>query len=61
MMDEHDVMTIEEAAAYLRMHPQTLREKVAAGEVPGKKLANKWVFSRKQLLEWVEKNDGGAK
>ena len=58
MPSDNDILTIEEAANYLRMHSQTLREKVAKGEIPGKKIANKWVFSKRELLEWVEKKDG---
>lgn len=50
---DSDILTIEEAAAYLRMHPQTLREKVAAGKIPGKKPAKRWLFSKRRLQEWI--------
>ena len=30
-----DVITIDEAAAYLRVHPQTIRRRVKDGTLPG--------------------------
>jgi excisionase family DNA binding protein len=54
VIHDPDILTIHEAAEYLRMHYETLRKMAADGEVPRKKLANKWVFSREQLKRWVE-------
>jgi len=52
MPNDKDIMTINEAAKYLRMHPQTLRDKASTGEIPGKKIAKRWLFSKCKLQEW---------
>lgn len=43
------VMTLEEAAAALRLHPQTLRRSTC----PRSKLGNKLRFERDVVLAWV--------
>ncbi|MGC9317047.1 MAG: helix-turn-helix domain-containing protein [Armatimonadota bacterium] len=54
-----DVLTLSEAAAYLRVHPRTLRMKASEGEVPGAKVGRVWRFHRQQLERWLM--DGGAR
>ena len=49
-----DILTIEEAAAYLRIHTDTLRRMLKRREVPARKVAGKWLFSRRELWRWVE-------
>jgi len=49
-----DVLTTEEAAALLRLHPQTVRRLVRQGTLPGRKLGRDLRFSRRQLMAWVE-------
>ena len=43
-------LTLEEAAQLLPIHPQTLRKKALAGEVPGAKLGKRWVFLELDLV-----------
>ncbi|MEA3401345.1 MAG: helix-turn-helix domain-containing protein [Armatimonadota bacterium] len=54
-----DVLTLNEAAAYLRVHPRTLRIKASDGEVPGAKVGKVWRFHRRQLERWLM--EGGAR
>jgi excisionase family DNA binding protein len=54
---ERDVLNVEEAAAYLRFSPYTIREKAREGEIPGRKMGKEWRFSRRALLEWLESGD----
>ena len=49
------ILDIDEAAHYLRMCRASLEKLVRAGQVPGTKLVDKWVFSEKQLEQYVEK------
>jgi len=42
---------LEEAAAFLRIHPKTLARRAAAGEIPGVKIGRSWVFVDVDLLE----------
>ncbi|MDY7079912.1 MAG: helix-turn-helix domain-containing protein [Chloroflexota bacterium] len=53
-MSEHDVMTAEEAAAYLRIARATLYRLAAKGGVPAVKVGRVWRFSRQLLDEWLE-------
>ena len=53
-----DVLTLDEAAAYLRVHPRTLRLKASEGDVPAAKVGKVWRFHRGQLERWLL--DGGA-
>lgn len=49
-----DVLTVEEAAEYLRVPRTTLLAKARQGLIPGAKIGRLWRFSRRQLLEWLE-------
>lgn len=58
MQPDRDVLTLDEAAAYLRVHPRTLRTKASKGEVPAAKIGRVWRFHRNQLERWIL--EGGA-
>jgi excisionase family DNA binding protein len=42
-----------EAAAFLRTHPETLRQLARAGRIPGSKVGRAWVFIEEDLVEYV--------
>ena len=44
-----DVLTANEVAAMLRLHPVTVRLKAASGEIPGRQIGNRWRFSRARI------------
>ena len=46
-------LDLKEAAAFLKMHPQTLRSKAVSGEIPGAKPGKNWVFIEEDLVENV--------
>jgi excisionase family DNA binding protein len=48
-----DIMTSEEAAAYLRVGVDTLKRKARAGEVPAAKVGRRWRFRRAELDAWL--------
>ncbi len=58
MAVETDILTLDEAAEYLRVHPRTLRMKASEGEIPGAKVGRVWRFHRQQLESWLLQ--GGA-
>jgi len=58
MAVETDIMTLDEAAEYLRVHPRTLRMKASQGKIPGAKIGRVWRFHRQQLERWLLQ--GGA-
>jgi len=59
MAIETDVMTLDEAAQYLRVHPRTLRMKASEGKIPAAKIGRVWRFHRQQLESWLL--EGGAR
>lgn len=42
-----------EAAHYLKMHPESLRRKAKAGQIPGKKAGKQWLFVKQHLADWI--------
>ena len=46
---EHDLMTCEEAAAYLRLHTRTVGRLLAQGKLPGVKVGRQWRLRRTDL------------
>ena len=48
-----DLMTTDEAAAYLRLSERKLYELVANGAVPCTKVTGKWLFPKAALDRWL--------
>ena len=46
-------LTLQQAAALLKIHPVTLQDKARAGEIPGAKVGRAWVFVEIDLLEYI--------
>jgi excisionase family DNA binding protein len=52
-MQMNDLLTTEEAAAYLRLSERKLYELVANGAVPCTKVTGRWLFPKAALDRWV--------
>jgi len=52
------VLTVEDAAAFLRMNSKTVYAAVAAGEMPGRKVRKRTVILRDALLDWLRTGQG---
>ncbi len=48
-----DVLTLPEAAAYLRLSERTLYDLARARRVPAAQLGGKWLFPRRRLEAWL--------
>ncbi len=48
-----EILTLEEAAALLRVPLEALRARALAGELPGRAFEGEWRFSRLALLGWL--------
>jgi excisionase family DNA binding protein len=48
-----EVMTLPEAAAFLRVDEEELTAIAERGEVPGRRIGSEWRFSRDALLAWL--------
>lgn len=52
-----EVLTLEEAAALLRLPLETVRASALAGELPGRAFGDEWRFARTTLLRWLGGED----
>lgn len=49
-----EILTAEEAAAFLRVDVDRLIRAARQGQIPGARIGQAWRFSRRRLLEYVE-------
>lgn len=48
-----DVLDVNAAAALLKLHPDTVTQLAASGDLPARKVGRAWRFRRAALLEHV--------
>ena len=48
-----EVLTLQEAAALLRLPLDAVRASAVAGDLPGRAFGEEWRFSRSALLAWL--------
>ena len=53
MLIMHEIMTIDEVAAYLRVSERTVYDWAQKGDLPGGKLGTTWRFKRQDVENWV--------
>ncbi len=46
-------LTLQQAAALLKIHPVTLQDKARTGVIPGAKIGKCWVFVEVDLLDYI--------
>lgn len=51
------VLTLDEAASLLRVTPDVLLTRASAGDLPGRRFAEEWRFSRRALFDWLQGSD----
>ena len=52
-------LDLQEAAAFLRMNPETLRQKTKAGIIPGAKPGKSWVYVEEDLIAFLRSQYAG--
>ena len=52
MVKKEEILTAEEVAEYLRIHPYTVRRLVRAGKLPGFKVGGQWRFRKDEIDSW---------
>lgn len=57
---EHEIMTLEEVAKFLRVSERTVYDWAQRGEIPCGKLGTSWRFKRNEIERWVDKRLGSA-
>ena len=50
-------MNLEEAASFLRLPPETVRELAETQRIPARRIGEAWRFSRPALMEWLKGED----
>jgi excisionase family DNA binding protein len=50
---EPEVMSLEEAAAFLRVAPEAVKELAETQRIPARRIGEAWRFSRPALIEWL--------
>ena len=54
-MSDEQLMTVEEVAKYLNIHPRTINNMAARGDIPASKVANRWRFRKSDVDAYLEK------
>ena len=49
----NEILTLQEAATLLQIPTRALREAAAKGEIPARRIARQWRFSRFALHHWL--------
>jgi excisionase family DNA binding protein len=52
-----EVLTLEEAAALLKLPPDTVRSRAEEGDLPGRRFGKEWRFARIAVLAWLADGD----
>lgn len=59
MSDEDEVLTLKEAADYLKIPEGTMYKLAQEGRVPGRKAGRQWRFHRDSLNDWLKGKEEG--
>ena len=52
----HDLMTLDEVAAYLRLSRDTVYRMAQTGNLPASKVGVQWRFRKADVDQWLEAN-----
>lgn len=52
-----EVLTLEEAATYLRVSPEALLRQVIQRNLPGRKIEDSWRFLKTAIDDWLRASD----
>jgi excisionase family DNA binding protein len=55
MTDASPVLTVQEVAAYLKVHQSTIYRLLQRGEIPGFKVGSDWRFLAETINEWIQR------
>ena len=49
------ILTLQDAAAYLRLPEAAVQRRAARGEIPGQRIEGSWRFLRSALEDWLRR------
>lgn len=50
---DDEVLSVEEAARFLKVPAATVRREARAGRLPGRHVGKEWRFARSALIDWL--------
>lgn len=51
---ESDIMTMKQAAEYLKINDKTAYKLAAEGKIPGFKVGGAWRFRKSEIDDWIK-------
>lgn len=60
VVESAEVLTLEEAAAFLRVSPEAVMRLVVQQALPGRPIEGEWRFLRAALADWLRDRSGKA-
>jgi excisionase family DNA binding protein len=57
VVTNHEVLTLEEAASYLRISYETTEQLAVRGSIPARRIEEEWRFLRGALDDWLRGPD----
>jgi excisionase family DNA binding protein len=55
-----EVLTLDEAAAYLKLPAEAVEREADKGNIPGRRIADTWRFLRSAIDDWLRAPDSRA-
>ena len=55
-----DILTLEEAADYLRLSIETVASQALKGNIPGRKIENDWRFLKSAIDDWLRSKNSSS-
>ncbi len=55
-----DILTLEEAADYLRLSIETVTSQALKGNIPGRKIENDWRFLKSAIDDWLRSKNSSS-
>jgi excisionase family DNA binding protein len=52
-----DVLTLEEAASYLKLPLETIEREASRGHIPGRRIEDTWRFLKSAIDDWLRAQD----
>lgn len=54
-VETHEIFTLDEVAAYLKVGKRTVYRLAATGRIPGFKVGGGWRFQRQEIDQWIKR------
>jgi len=58
---DDEILTLQEAADFLKVGRNAMSKMVNEGKIPGKKVGREWRFSKQALIEWLKNGKQDSK